>query len=192
MRKMAENGKKKTTKGKSKPKTAVAFATWQRRNEVRRLYMQSLSSGEIAKRLGTYRDIILKDIKAIHKEWRENNEKTHDQQIARCLAKLDWLEELAFEAYFGRGKFDDKSPFAGQPMEKFAGDPRLLDLALKVVDRRAKLLGLDMREEGNISRQDSPLVTVVVNSREEAMALENYRVQSIPATALIDQSKDAK
>lgn len=95
-----------------------------RRRKVAELRLQHWTETEIAEALGVSQPTISRDLAHIRDEWREERVRSYDDWVAEELAKLAVLERtLLPEAILEGGQ--------------------AVDRVLSVMDRRARLLGLD-------------------------------------------------
>lgn len=95
-----------------------------RRRKVAELRLQHWTETEIAEALGVSQPTISRDLAHIREEWREERVRSYDDWVAEELAKLAALERtLLPEAILEGGQ--------------------AVDRVLSVMDRRARLLGLD-------------------------------------------------
>ena len=95
-----------------------------RRRKVAELRLQHWTESEIAEALGVSQPTISRDLAHIRDEWREERVRSYDDWVAEELAKLAVLERtLLPEAILEGGQ--------------------AVDRVLSVMDRRARLLGLD-------------------------------------------------
>jgi transcriptional regulator with XRE-family HTH domain len=95
-----------------------------RRQQVATLRLAHLTQAEIAKRLGVSVGTVNSDLQAVRDEWAERRRTATDEWLSEELAKLDRLERALL-------------PLALQ------GQASAADRVLSVMDRRAKLLGLN-------------------------------------------------
>lgn len=98
-----------------------------RRNQVATLRLAHLTQGEIASRVGVSIGTVNADLKAIRDVWQERARTSIEEWVGEELAKLDRLERSLM-------------PLALQ------GQATAADRVLSVMDRRAKLLGLNKPE----------------------------------------------
>ena len=98
-----------------------------RRNQVATLRLAHLTQAEIAARVGVSVGTVNADLKAIRDAWQERARTSIDEWVGEELAKLDRLERSLM-------------PLALQ------GQATAADRVLSVMDRRAKLLGLNKPE----------------------------------------------
>ena|SRR3990167_1808225 len=105
------------------------------------------------------RTSITRDIRIIQEEWVRTSVQSIDKVKARALATLDEMEREAWErskkskikkkaqtrttAAGADGKAGPSSQAAERWEEDQNGDPRWMDILLKIVDRRCKILGID-------------------------------------------------
>lgn len=98
-----------------------------RRNQVATLRLAHLTQAEIAARVGVSVGTVNADLKAIREAWQERSRTSIEEWVGEELAKLDRLERSLM-------------PLALQ------GQATAADRVLSVMDRRAKLLGLNKPE----------------------------------------------
>ena len=98
-----------------------------RRNQVATLRLAHLTQAEIAARVGVSVGTVNADLKAIREAWQERARTSIDEWVGEELAKLDRLERSLM-------------PLALQ------GQATAAERVLSVMDRRAKLLGLNKPE----------------------------------------------
>ena len=122
-----------------------------RRHQVGELYLQGLPQISIAQELGVSQATVCRDLRALHKQWRESDIRDFDQAVTVQLKKLDRVEREAWAAW-ERSKqplesttvvSDGSAKRAQKLVKQQAGDPRYLELALKCSAARRALLGLD-------------------------------------------------
>lgn len=133
---------------------------------------------------------IYKDIKGLLDEWRRDNADTAQTYIYIELQKLDIMERETWKAWeaskTGQSKEKIKrgdNNFKETTKETTAGDPRFLEIMLKIQQRRAKLLGYDAPDRLEVSQ----IAT--------GKAVEADYTTAIPAdilTQLADQIQDAQ
>src|SRR5262245_22827380 len=136
---------------------------YSRRSKVAALLLRGVTTQfEICERLGMepgQRSTISRDVKAIKLEWRASAVRDFDQAKGRELAKLDALEKEYWEAW-ERSKAEKQStrtrrrtrPAGGGTAtddeaevrkEHRDGNPAFLEGALRCVDKRCEILGLN-------------------------------------------------
>lgn len=96
-----------------------------RRAQVAELTLNGFSQRQIAKRLGIALGTVNNDLQAVRQEWAEQRSATYEQHVGAMMARLTQMERT-----LARGLVE--------------GDLPTIDRALKVLDRRARLLGLDV------------------------------------------------
>lgn len=96
----------------------------ERRRKVAVLRLQHWTENEIAAELGVSQPTISRDLAVIRDEWLERRMTAYDQWVAEELAKLEVLERTLLP-------------------EAIAAGGSAVDRVLSVMDRRARLLGLD-------------------------------------------------
>ena len=95
-----------------------------RRRRVAELRLQHYTECEIAEAVGVAQSTVSRDLAAIRDEWLERRMTAYDDWVAEELAKLDELERSLLAL-------------------ALAGQTSAVDRVLGIMDRRAKLLGLD-------------------------------------------------
>jgi len=98
-----------------------------RRQQVALLRLTHLTQAEIAEHLGVSVGTVNADIQAVREEWAERRRTAYDEWVGEELAKLDRLERSLL-------------PLA------LKGQTSAADRVLSIMDRRARLLGLDKPE----------------------------------------------
>lgn len=125
--------------------------------EISALYLDGWTQAKIAVKLKLSRSQIEYDIRSIQTRWRKSSIRNFDEAKQRELTRIDAAERNAWEGWQrSHGKMSEKTKQVKEgatPAESFdsetektwqeAGDPRFLDVVLKCVQQRAKLLGLD-------------------------------------------------
>lgn len=129
--------------------TFSALQAEDRRRQVAALLRQGYREIQIARQLGVAPSTVSKDATRLRAEWRQLRDRDRDAWIETELAKLDAAEAEAWR-FVAEG-----------------GRPRLfgLDRVLAVMDRRARLLGLDAPTKIDIAQS--------VKDRAEAVAREH-------------------
>lgn len=128
------------------------------RQQIAELYLKGLTHRDIAARVGVTPSIVKDDLEVIRRWWHERAVDAFDAKKAEEAAKLDRIEAEAWEAWEksklpkrrsetlrSRGGGFQGSDYSETTasFEESPGDPRYLMAALKAVDRRCKLFGLD-------------------------------------------------
>lgn len=167
-----------------------------RRSQIANLFLQGVTKHhEIAQRLNMDRSTVTRDLKHIVDDWKLSIRQTVDEAKAKEIAKVDHLEQVAWEAwhrscqaaetlYAGTTKGrTDKDGAALPDLVKThkiskgqAGDPRFLERVGWCVERRCKLLGLDAPEKNELTitveERRNRLAGILVTLRERAAAGE--------------------
>jgi DNA-binding XRE family transcriptional regulator len=120
-----------------KPKRRASKAVLARRVLVSQMMARRVTQGNMAKLLGVSRGTIVKDVKAIEAEWREDMLGNITTIKARELAELSYIEG---EAWVG---FQRSRPSVKAGAPQHPGDPKWLRVILDVKKRRSDLIGLD-------------------------------------------------
>lgn len=148
----------------------------ERRLRVAEAYFRDgIAAQDIAEKEGVGIATVYNDIAAMRAEWYESRLARVADWHSQQLAKLDFIEEQAQEAWFrsiGRTvKSQKKRNANGDLIEQYdteedmVGDPRFLVQLQNVIDRRAKLLGLDAPQTLVIDTMESRLVTLIKEGR---------------------------
>lgn len=126
-----------------------------RRPRVSQLLLAGKTYREIAEFLGVGLGTIHRDVKAIRESWREEQRISTDAWVTQELARLAKLE----------------GPAVSQALE---GSLRAVDRCLRIMERRARLLGLDApkqhEHEIQVPEDGGPLVKIYIpdNGRNQA------------------------
>jgi hypothetical protein len=108
----------------------------QRRSEVSALILAKIPQREIARRLSVGLGTVGDDVKAIKAMWAERSADAYETHVAEEVAKLDWLERAFLPA-------------------AFTADVDAAVMLLKIMDRRARLLGLDKPAKLEVAHTDA-------------------------------------
>lgn len=176
------------------------------------LFVKGYAYREIAKRLNEYNrergldyEITYKtvyyDIDKVLQEWKKERFETVDNYIQLELKKLDKMEVELWQAWELSKTSKKKTKIVGgnivngeisggvldnRTLETTNGDPRYLDLLLKVQERRAKLLGYNAPVKVDVCNTLPP---------EENPANTTYDISVIPDDVLVQiatQLQDAE
>lgn len=132
--------------------TRDGFSIDQRREKVSIMYLQGKSQWAISLVLDVTRQTITNDIQAMRVMWRDSALMNLDERQHQELAKIDRIEAVAWEEYErskGVIKTRTKSRTRGTDTnetkktlktEERLGDPKYLDIAMKCIADRCKLL----------------------------------------------------
>lgn len=128
----------------------------ERRAKVAELYVRGHSMAEIATVCGVHKCTIVRDVREIRKEWREQYADTFQRYTLEQIRKIDAVEKEAWEAWQASKQdsvtISRKEPSSGDietttTVKGQTGDPRYLEAILRAIERRSKLLGLDAPEK---------------------------------------------
>ena len=198
---MFEKGKNKT-KVRGGKRTSV-----QREADIHfciQLYLKGYTIREIHERL--MRDLsergmdyeiscqqVFNDIKAEMIEWKKDNMMLVTEYIELEVRKLDKMEIELWEAWerskAGKRKSEIKGGTINQgnvsggtlskrSIESGDGDPRYLDMILKIYDRKAKLLGYNAPLNINVYNQP----------KEEELPGANYDISALPTELVVEMA----
>lgn len=116
----------------SKSKALTFSCNEERRAYISEQYLKGRYQHEIAADLGVTKQAIQKILSKIRRQWVSKADKSTEQYMTEQLEKLDLLEATYWDGF-------TKTQTPDRP----GGDPQFLLGLQKVVERRAKLLGLD-------------------------------------------------
>ena len=169
------------------------------RVRIAELYIKGVYQSVIAAELGLDQSQISRDLKAIQKQWVENTTLDLDHFKGKEIAKIDQVERTAWEGYTrslekfkstittGKGITEDKETgkvTAGNKdqvvkVEERNGDPRFLDVVMKCIERRCKLMGLDAPDKhehtGKVILEDKSLEEI--RARREQIEKEMQELE---------------
>jgi hypothetical protein len=120
-----------------------------RRRDVAALLREGKTQAQIARDLRVSIQLVNQDVQALQAEWRELHARDRDVWMAQELAKLDAAEAVAWDHV----RTNVKGKLFG------------LDRVLAIMDRRAKLLGLDAPTKIDLTQN--------VRAKAEEIAREN-------------------
>ena len=113
-----------------------------RRQQVAKLRRQGITSQkEIARRTGYSAGVICRDFKLLDEEWLAQAEIDTDKHITRALKELDELQGAVWPA-------------------AIQGNVKAVQTALKILESRRRLLGLDAPEKREISGPDGEPIEI--------------------------------
>jgi len=127
------------------------LAILDRRKNVATRYLRGQTQWEIARAFEVTQQTISLDLKAIQAEWLAQAALDRGEWTARELAKIDQVELSAWMAWAKsqenaeilRAKMRGEQSETEKISKGQAGDARFLEIVLKCVERRCKILGLD-------------------------------------------------
>lgn len=132
-----------------------------RRETVASYYLQGKSQRFIAEKIGASIGTVNRDLKILREQWKANASADIDEAIGKELAKLDRLEEQAWESYLKsvtttqthngtqsrpgqkKGERAKKSTSQNVTVTESAGDPRFLNIVENCIERRCRIIGID-------------------------------------------------
>jgi len=182
-----------------KAKQIASYARKERAEAVVAEYLKGKPVSEIAKKFGLNPWSVYDDLKIMRRIWHKRNNVAADKLIAEEVARLSRVETEAWEQWERSKKAakektvtrkldmsaEEPDPMAGadgfvteekQTTKGRLGDPRYLDIAMRAVDKRCRLLQI-----GEYAPKDQPgvlvgqLVEVVVSTPEQVKAMMNYQ-----------------
>ncbi len=179
--------------------------------KVGELYCRGLSQKEIAKELGIHVTTVCKAMKIAIEQWKGKLEETAEEIKAIQLAKIDAVEEEAWQAWERSKKnaierkrkviVDDEGKETVERLHgenKRDGDPRWLDLITKQIALRLKVLGI-LEPKAEMQSGGAQLIEVVISNRDEAKAVLPYMdfaravdadsVRTIPAQSELTETE---
>lgn len=133
-----------------KPNSRRTLEIAQRRREVAALTLAQLTQTEIAQRIGVSQQTVCEDLKKIKGQWAKQNAEEYETTIARERATLDQLQRVvAARAFLGEHE-------------------AVLDL-LRILERRARLLGLDRpaRVEATVNHEVTFSAAIAIEVYDE-------------------------
>lgn len=137
----------------------VELAILERRKNVAQRYVRGQTQWEIARAFEVDQATISRDLAAIQAEWLSQAVLDVGTVRARELARIDEVERQAWIAWLKsqenaetskeRTRGPDGTQTVTEKVSKGqAGDPRYLEIVLKCVERRCKILGVDTSKPG--------------------------------------------
>lgn len=151
------------TAGKS-PKHKRSPAERQRDLEtISELTLQGVKQSVIAERLSLSQQQISYDLREVKKRWQAASTLSFDSYVSQELEKLNLLEREGWEAWYRsqqprknssvavRERADTAVSEKEAKEESRDGNPRFLDTILFVMERRARLIGLDKPSRAIVS-----------------------------------------
>lgn len=113
-----------------------------RRRRVESLALERVSVRELARRLGVPATTVQRDLVAVRDDWRTAARESHGERVARELAALD-LDERTLRGSMNQARRLSRTADPAEARAALETSARLYDRVLKVMERRAALLGLD-------------------------------------------------
>lgn len=96
----------------------------ERRRRVAEMRLSHMTLDEIAREIGVAKSTVSVDLKHVREEWAERRASTYEEWAAEEIAKLDRLERTLLP-------------------RAIAGEYAAVDKIISLMDRRARMLGLD-------------------------------------------------
>ena len=178
-----------------------------RRKTVMEMLIRGYPIPMIVDTLSVTRKSIQKDIEAFYAMYHESQLVDFDDKVCQQMAKIDHVEQCAYEGWersLNPKTTEERNFYAidiegdedgitevydlKKKMEEQGGNPAFLNVVLKCIAERSKLLGLDKREDEQSDVDDVPIVTVVVESKEDIhdvmVAQEVLKINSIEGKVL--------
>jgi hypothetical protein len=122
----------------------------QRRRVVAGALLAGVSYSELSRQLGVSKTTIAEDVQVIRAEWKEEQTSTYDEHVTKECARLDRLTAACWD-------------------RALRGETDAINTALKITDRRARLLRLDQTQKHEVKLEDDGSLDEV-RSRLEAIA----------------------
>lgn len=157
----------------------------QRQAAVSALYFAGLPQYQIATQLTVSDATVSRDLREIREKWLESAIFNFNEAKLRELAVIDRVENEAWQAWIAsteelettetRGKKGGPVLAATKKIEDRSGNPALLNVILKCVEARVKILGLEAAQNIKIGTEDGKplpirlvdMVTVIPPERED-------------------------
>lgn len=120
---------------RGKPKNTIKMRKAERQKKAAKRYLEGATQFTIAEELGVTQRTISRDLKEIADNWKAEAIKDVATIKEMELRRLDELEEQAADQYLA------------------TGEAKWLDIRLKAMDRRTKLIGLDAAIESKLQME---------------------------------------
>ena len=132
--------------------TARKAATEERRMRVSAMLLARVQQREMARRESVSLGTITNDIAVIRRNWRDRMAESYNAHVAEEVAKLDWLER-------------------GLMAHALKGDDYdAIDRLIKIMDRRARLLGLDAPTRTRVEVITEDVIDAAIRDLEAKLA----------------------
>jgi predicted transcriptional regulator len=152
--------------------TSQTMKAVDRRVEIAEMYLKGRRQSEIAQELGTTQATISRNLAAVREEWLKSALVNFNEAVARELAKTDNLERVYWESWErslepfksktikarGNPKTEDELKSSAEQTLKTEdrnGDPRFLQGVQWCIEKRCKLLGLDVPDRIQIDWRET-------------------------------------
>ena len=153
---------------------------------VMRLYLEGNTVRDIAARLQLSKRVIYRDIELSLKEFGKETDETVRAWRRKELARLEAMEREAWERHrdaightveVTKTKSKDGNS-TRKHRKKLTGDPRWMDILIKLHEKREKLLKLARPEkvpgQADAGEMTTEIVEVVVETREQVQGIISY------------------
>jgi hypothetical protein len=154
-------------------------------------YVRGKTLASIAKKEGVTIHTVRRDIDRARLEWRKEQTASYEDHVDKQLARLDAIEAAAWLGWerslrdeLTTGTEDGETPKGPVSKTKVnrknqSGNASFLRVLNDAVRQRSEILGLTDPDARNASNtDDSMVVSVVIESREEADALQSISLES--------------
>jgi hypothetical protein len=170
--------------------------------KVGQLYLQGISNIEIGRRLNMKLSTVYSRIQWMRLYWKNSAQTKATEVLAHELAKIDLMEKEAWEQWqlskedaIEEIEEESLSP-GGMPAKRRAkkrtgrlGDKGYLDLALKCLEMRRKLLGLGDEDKAKPQSMLSRVVEIVVDNIDDVPKVLDYaEFESMAAAANVESA----
>lgn len=147
------------------------FVIAERREQISKMYLEGWPQFRIAEKVKVTQQQVSKDLSVLRRVWQLNATQNTDKYISKELAKIDKLEYEYWTAWRksienyekSKKKFVDKKQKELTKEEVIVfGDPRFLHGIERCIERRCKLLGLDLPEKFDHTSKGEKLNTIPI------------------------------
>lgn len=153
--------------------------------DVIKLYLQGVSVRDIAKRVNVRASDVYMDLRFARKKWLKTIQASAEEYLTAEVEKINLIEAEAWEQW-ERSKLDAETKaiekdVTGKTTKKTrsikgqCGDPRYLDVALKCIDKRCRMLKIGEYTTETSLANAVKAVEVVVTSIEQANRILDYK-----------------
>jgi hypothetical protein len=161
----------------------LALQRRERLERVARLYLTGKSALDIAGVEGVPRSKVYEDLRMLRRIWHKRNNRAADRLVAEEVAKLDRLEQAAWEGWERscQNAEETTTTTGGEEGTKVTrkikgqgGDASFLAVASKIVDQRCKLLKIGQYSNEDTGVMVGKLVEVVVENADQVGIFLDY------------------
>lgn len=173
---------------------ALEMNAKKRRPEVLRMYLEGIPVTEIAAKYAVSRQTIYDDFQTARREWQQTKIENVGELVELHIAQL---EHVIREAYRGWHRSLEDSvtladtagedPKTTRTVKGQSGNPAFLDTIIKAVTKICELRGLlgkDREAREQAETQVTPMLGVIVSTREEAEMMRRVRSLTLEGGAL--------